>query len=108
MSLANASRLLSAASLNAAVAVATGAGVVALRGDDPVTRIARDVLESLRDRATAEALASFGESLAEAITPATPPWESSDAAARTRTEEWQREVRSRQASASFAERLPLP
>lgn len=36
------------------------------------------------------------------------PWQSSDASARTLTEEWQRSVRDRMGSQSFAERLPLP
>lgn len=80
----------------------------ALRGGDPISRVLRGELEGMRNIAAQSMVFALAEGLAELVTPDAPPWVSSDAGARTRSEEWQSDVRSRQASDSFAERLPLP
>lgn len=108
MSFARASLKFAAASSNAAAMVLAQTTAAALRGDDPVSRALRGAVEGMRDLAAQSMVFAFAEGLAELVTPDAPPWVSSDAGVRTRSEEWQSEVRSRQASESFAERLPLP
>lgn len=107
MSFARASLKFAAASSNAAAMVLAQTTAAALRGDDPVSRALRGAVEGMRDLAAQSMVFAFAEGLAELVTPDA-PWVSSDAGVRTRSEEWQSEVRSRQASESFAERLPLP
>lgn len=106
MSLSDASRHFAASTLHTGIAVLAGAASLAIRGDNPASKLARDTLRSLSQQSFMDMMDSTMHGIVALAD--TGPWQSSDASARTLTKEWQQGVRDRMRSESFAERLPLP